>query len=106
MIFEPPYIAVVFTSTRTAGDDGYGDMSNHMADLVNDVDGFLGMDSVRGADGRGITVGYFRDDEALKNWRENLEHREAMQLGRVKWYDEYSLHITRVERSYTWSREE
>lgn len=106
MIFEPPYIAVVFTSTRAAVDDGYGDMSNLMADLVNDVDGFLGMDSVRGADGRGITVGYFRDDEALKTWRENLEHREAMQLGREKWYDEYSLHITRVERSYTWSRED
>lgn len=105
MKFEPPYIAVVFTSTRTQGDDGYGDMSNHMGDLVNQVDGFLGMESVRGADGRGITVGYFRDDEALKTWRENLEHREAMQLGREKWYDEYSLHISRVERSYTWKRE-
>lgn len=106
MKFEPPYIAVVFTSVRTQGDDGYGDMSDHMVDLVNQVDGFLGMESVRGSDGRGITVGYFRDDEALKTWRENLEHREAMQLGREKWYDEYSLHISRVERSYTWKRED
>lgn len=105
MIFEPPYIAVVFTSTRSEFDDSYGDMSNHMVELVKGVDGFLGMDSVRGADGRGITVGYFRDDEALKTWRENLEHRQAMQLGRENWYDEYSLHVTRVERSYTWTRE-
>lgn len=105
MIFDPPYIAVVFTSTRSSVDDGYGDMSDHMVELVNEVDGFLGMDSVRGADGRGITVGYFRDDEALKTWRENVEHRSAMQLGRDKWYDEYSLHVTRVERSYNWSRE-
>lgn len=105
MIFEPPYIAVIFTSTRSEVNDDYGDMSNHMVDLVKDIDGFLGMDSVRGADGRGITVGYFRDDEALKSWRENLEHRQAMQLGREKWYDEYSLHVTRVERSYTWTRE-
>lgn len=105
MIFEPPYIAVVFTSARSEVDDSYGDMSNHMVELVKGVDGFLGMDSVRGADGRGITVGYFRDDEALKTWRENLEHRQAMQLGRENWYDEYSLHVTRVERSYTWTRE-
>ena len=53
---EPPYYAVVFSSQRTEGDNGYDKMAERMVELAASQPGFLGVESVRGADGFGITV--------------------------------------------------
>ena len=53
---EPPYYAVIFTSQRTAGDQGYDAMAGRMVALGSGYDGFLGIESARGTDGQGITV--------------------------------------------------
>jgi heme-degrading monooxygenase HmoA len=97
---EPPYYAVVFTSLRTEGDHGYGETADRMAELVREVPGFLGADSVRQGDGLGITVAYFTDEEAILTWRRNAEHAAARAMGRSTWYDHYAVHIARVERAY------
>ena len=39
----PPYYAVIFTSTRTPGDEGYGAMADHMEQLAATMPGFLGV---------------------------------------------------------------
>src|SRR2546426_558945 len=61
---EPPYYTVVFTSLRTPVDEGYADTAKAMFELVAEQPGYLGADSVRGPDGLGITVAYFRDPVA------------------------------------------
>src|SRR4051812_32153262 len=58
---QPPYYAVVFTSLRTEGDNGYGETADRMGELVKGIPGFLGEDSARVPGGLGITVAYFRD---------------------------------------------
>ena len=68
---EPPYYAVIFTSQRTAGDDGYGAMASAMHALALEQHGCLGAESTRDADGLGITVAYFTD-EALKDFAASL----------------------------------
>ncbi|MGJ4748930.1 antibiotic biosynthesis monooxygenase family protein, partial [Leptospira sp. SA-E8] len=50
---EPPYYAVIFSSRRTPGDAGYGDMAERIVALAAQQPGYLGMESVRGADGFG-----------------------------------------------------
>lgn len=59
----PPYYAVVFTAVRTAGDNGYGETAERLMKLAADQPGFLGVDSARGANGLGVTVSYWRDEE-------------------------------------------
>ncbi len=102
---SPPYYAVVFTSRRTEDDeDGYGVMAERMVQLAKEQPGFLGVESVRGADGVGITVSYWESEEAIKNWHQQIEHQEAQRLGRSRWYDEFQLRICRVERAYGFER--
>ena len=60
---EPPYYAVIFTSVRTEGDDGYAEMADRMVELARQQDGFLGVESARNE--IGITVSYWRDLEAI-----------------------------------------
>jgi len=74
---EPPYYAVVFTSLRAQVDDGYADTAKAMFELVQSQPGFLAADSVRGADGLGITVAYFTDEPSVRAWKANAEHALA-----------------------------
>ena len=97
---EPPYYAVIFISKRTPGDNGYGKMSDRMVELAQQQPGFLGVDSARSDDGIGITVAYWKDEASIKAWKQNLEHLEAQDQGRKKWYECYQLRIAKVERAY------
>ena len=57
-----PYFAVIFTAQRSlSGDDIYEITSDRMMQLAQQQPGFLGVESVRGDDGLGITVSYWRD---------------------------------------------
>jgi heme-degrading monooxygenase HmoA len=102
--FEPPYWVVVFTSRRTEGDQGYGAMAEEMATRVQSQPGFLGMDSVRGADGTAITVAYFRTEADIRAWKQVPRHAEAQRLGREQWYRAYRVRVAKVEREYGWER--
>jgi len=97
---EPPYYAVIFTTVRTPGDNGYGAMAEEMEKLASTQPGFLGIESVRGADGFGITVSYWRDEESIRAWKEVGRHRAAQAAGRSKWYEHFELRVARVERAY------
>ena len=100
---QPPYVAVIFASSRSAtptdhGTLDYDDTAAAMDALVREQPGFLGVDSV--SDGqRGITVSYWRDEEASLAWRRVAEHVVAQQRGILEWYDSYDLHVATVTRA-------
>jgi heme-degrading monooxygenase HmoA len=100
----PPYYAVVFTSLRTAGDNGYGKRADEMLKLVADQPGFLGVDSARGADGLGITVAYFTNEESIASWRNQPAHAVTRADGRELWYESFAVHVAKVERAYSFNR--
>ena len=88
---SPPYYAVIFTSQRTDGDRGYGHMADRMVELAQAQPGFLGVESVRGADGFGITVSYWASKEAIVAWKRHAEHQTAQCAGQRTWYANYVL---------------
>jgi heme-degrading monooxygenase HmoA len=96
---EPPYYAVIFTSTRTDVEEGYGETSDRMLELGSQQPGFLGFESARGEDGLGITVSYWESEEAIANWRTNAEHRVVQGRGIAKWYTEFFTRVAKVERA-------
>ena len=67
-------------------------------------DGYLGMESVRGDDGVGITVCYWESREAIEAWGLDPEHQEAQREGLARWYDHITLRIGRVERFSEYTR--
>jgi heme-degrading monooxygenase HmoA len=100
---KPPYYAVIFTSLRTPGDNGYNKIADEIEKSVIDQPGFLGFESAR--DGLGITVSYWSDEESIRSWKENLLHSKARNLGREKWYAEFKVRVAKVERDYGFSAE-
>lgn len=95
---NPPYYAVIFTSIRTDGDNGYAEMASEMLELAQEQQGFLGIESAR--EGVGITVSYWTDLESIKRWKQQVEHQQAQKLGKEVWYSSYKIRIARVDRDY------
>ncbi len=100
----PGALAVIFTSLRTASDDGYAQTAEEMVRLASEQDGFLGVESARDADGLGLTVSYWRDEAAILAWRQQGDHLAAQAAGKARWYRAYRVRICRVEREYGFER--
>lgn len=98
----PTYYAVIFTSVRTNGDNGYVEMARAMDELAKMQPGYLGIESAR--EEIGITVSYWESLEAIANWKKNSEHLLAQSKGIKDWYQNYTVRICKVERAYSWEK--
>ncbi|MGX1927848.1 antibiotic biosynthesis monooxygenase family protein [Flagellimonas sp. 2504JD4-2] len=103
MELQKPYYAVIFTSTRTEGDHGYGRMAVDMEELARQQPGFLDFESARD-DGLGVTISYWESLETIANWKANMDHQVAQQRGIKDWYSWYKVRICLVEREYEFTK--
>lgn len=94
---QPPYYAVIFSSIRTQGDNDYAATAEHMLALASRQPGFLGFESARQE--IGISVSYWDSLDAIKNWKQHLDHRQAQQRAK-DWYTRFQVRICRVEQEY------
>lgn len=96
---EPPYYAVIFTSQRTDGGNGYAETAERMVELAQRQPGFLGAESVR-AGGFGITVSYRAGEADITAWKRHAEHRIAQETDKSTWYADYAVRVCKIERDY------
>ncbi|TFF06131.1 antibiotic biosynthesis monooxygenase [Pseudomonas sp. BCA14] len=100
---SPPYYAVIFSSLRTEGDQGYGQAAARMLELAREHPGFLGVESAR-EDGLGITVSYWSSESAILAWKQQAEHCQVREQGRATWYSAFHTRVCKVERAYGFDR--
>ena len=94
---DPPYVAVIFTSTRTDDPTGYDETDAAMEALAAEQPGYLGLE---GADG--VTVSYWATEHDARAWKAVADHVAAQRRGRERWYESYKVRVARVERDYGW----
>ena len=68
-------------------------MAGRMITLAQKQQGFLGLESVRGGDGMGITVSYWTDRKAIHNWGRQAEHVCVQGMGRQEFYPWYRIRV-------------
>lgn len=98
------YYAVIFTSARNEDDEGYAEMAEEMEQLARQQEGFISMDTAQGS--TNITVCYWTSLEAISAWKRQVRHRHAQKLGKSKWYKAYSVKVCRVEKDYSFEKNE
>ena len=102
-----PYYIVIFSSQRNGEDAaGYDEAAQRMVELATQQPGFLGVESVRDADGFGITVSYWDSEPAIAAWKRHAEHVAIRQRGRLEWYEHFEIRVAKVERAYAGPRAE
>lgn len=104
-IFAKGTIAVIFIAQRTGDDrENYDAAGAAMDALAAAQPGYCGINSVEDAQGLGITVSYWANEDAAKAWRDHPEHAAIRDQGRSRWYAWYHLHAAEVTRSYDWAK--
>lgn len=96
-------IAVIFEVVPHADkQQDYLDMAAKMRPLVDQIDGFLSVERFQSLTNpeKLLSISFFRDEEALNEWRRLTEHRKAQTAGRNSFFKDYRLRVAHVLRDY------
>ena len=69
------------------------ELAEDLLEQAQAMPGFVSYKSFKSEDDERCSIIEFESAEQLRAWREKLEHRDAQQLGRKKFYQEYSLWV-------------
>ncbi len=96
-------IAIIFEVEPAEGRrDDYLDIAAEMRPLAEQVDGFISVERFQSITnpGKMLSLSFFRDEEAVQQWRQLAEHRRAQAKGRGGVFADYRLRVTQVIRDY------
>lgn len=102
-------IAVIFEVTPADGKrDAYLGIAADLRPLLDGMDGFLSIERFQSLSdpNRVLSLSFWRDEEAVKAWRNTEEHRHAQAAGRGGVFEDYRLRIAHVVRDYGMFRRE
>ena len=97
-------IAVIFEFTAAEGRfPDYKALAEGLSDEVRKVDGFLSIERFQSISDptRFVSLSFWRDEEAVRKWRNLQKHREAQAKGRGGIFCEFRLRVCTVLRDYT-----
>jgi heme-degrading monooxygenase HmoA len=99
-------IAVIFEVWPAQGrkDDYLGIAAALRADLDR-IDGFLSIERFQSLSvpEKLLSLSFWRDEEAIRNWRNHSKHRESQTKGRGGVFADYRLRVATVMRDYSMS---
>ena len=80
----------------------YLDLAAEMKPMVDEVDGFISVERFQSLTNpeKLLSLSFFRDEQAVQNWRKLAAHRRAQAKGRGGIFTDYHLRIAHVIRDY------
>lgn len=96
-------IAVIFEAVPAKSRrDAYLGLASDLRPLLDGIDGFISIERFQSlADpNKLLSLSFWRDEAAMKEWRNGAEHRAAQAAGRGGVFADYRLRIALVVRDY------
>lgn len=97
-------IAVIFElEPREGMMEPYLKIAAELKPKLEEIDGFISVERFESltTPGKYVSVSFWRDEEAVKNWRRQADHRRAQHKGRSEIFRDYRLRVAKVIRDYT-----
>ena len=96
-------IAVIFEAQPHPGRrDAYLDAAARLRPLLEKIDGFVSIERFESltTPGKILSLSLWRDEEAVRTWRNIEEHRRIQAAGRQSIFADYRLRVAAVIRDY------
>jgi heme-degrading monooxygenase HmoA len=96
-------IAVIFEFTPVEGRfPDYKALADGLAEDVRNSEGFISIERFESITTKGkfVSLSFWRDEEAVRAWRNNPRHRTTQAAGRAGIFADYRLRIGAVIRDY------
>jgi len=97
-------IAVIFEVLPFMGErHTYLDLAGELRGELEKIDGFISIERFESLTNRGklLSLSFWRDEEAVRKWRNLEQHRAAQKQGRAGIFRSYRLRVAQVLRDYT-----
>lgn len=96
-------IAVIFeVEMREGRGQQYFDLAAELRPELEKVDGFISVERFESLinPGKYVSLSFWRDEEAVRRWREHLDHRAAQERGRREVFSRFRIRVAEVLRDY------
>lgn len=82
--------------------DEYLDIATELRPQLEKIDGFISIERFQSLteEGKILSLSFWRDEEAINNWRNLESHRFAQEKGRNGVFSDYRLRVATVNRDY------
>ena len=97
-------LAVIFEVWPSEGQtDTYLDIAAGLRDELQKIDGFISIERFQSLneEGKVLSLSFWRDEEAIQNWRNLEKHRSAQSQGRAGVFADYRLRVASMVRDYS-----
>ncbi|MBV8634523.1 MAG: antibiotic biosynthesis monooxygenase [Burkholderiaceae bacterium] len=96
-------IAVIFEVVPHEGkQEDYLEAAARLKPILEKIDGFVSIERFQSLThpGKLLSLSYWRDEEAVKAWRNQEGHRLTQARGRSEIFADYTLNVAQVVRRY------
>jgi len=96
--------AVIFEVHPNAnGQEEYLAIAASLREKLQHVEGFISIERFQSLvdEGKLLSLSFWESENAIKQWREDIEHHHAQQQGRNRLFNDYRIRVAKVERDYS-----
>ena len=96
-------IAVIFEVIPKPGrTDDYFSHAAHLKSTLETMHGFVSVERFESVTqpGKFLSLSFWRDEDAVTGWRNQMQHRATQQTGREHVFADYRLRVASVIRDY------
>ena len=96
-------IAVIFeVEPHPSQKQNYLDIAAELKPILEKIDGFISVERFQSLSDQNkiLSLSFFRDEEAVLEWRNIQKHRRAQSSGREQVFENYRLRVASVIRDY------
>ncbi len=97
-------LAVIFEVEMNPGrEQDYFDLAGKLRPQLEAIDGFISVERFRSVsdEGKYVSLSFWRDEAAVKSWRQHAEHRIAQAQGKKTIIADFRIRVAEVVRDYT-----
>ena len=97
-------LAVIFEVNPTKeGKSEYLQIAAELRKFLENRDGFISIERFQSLteEGKILSLSFWRDESAIEEWRNILEHRTAQKRGKKFLFRSYRIRVVKVVRDYT-----
>ena len=96
-------IAVIFeVKPRPDRQAEYLDVAADLRPLLEDIDGFISIERFNSLldPGKILSLSFWRNEAAIREWRNVAAHRHAQASGRGHMFENYNIRVAKIIRDY------
>jgi heme-degrading monooxygenase HmoA len=96
------HVVIFEVQPKPGREQDYLAVAQQLRTELEQIDGFISVERFASLynEGKMLSLSFWRDEAAVKRWREHVRHREAQRRGREEIFADYRIRVGAVVRDY------